>query len=197
MTGFEQLGEELIHEGPVFRVTIGQVRSPDGEVLTREYVRHPGAVVVVPIVDGDVVLVRQYRAAIDRDLLEIPAGKRDVPGEPPAETAARELREEVGLVAGSLTPLTEFFNTPGFSDEYSYAFLATDCTEVEMEPIRSGSSPTSTCATAIAPISTSSSPSSPGRTPRRASSGSSATSSSSGSATGRGRTASTTISSTP
>ena len=133
MTGFEQLGEELIHEGPVFRVTIGQVRSPDGEVLTREYVRHPGAVVVVPIVDGDVVLVRQYRAAIDRDLLEIPAGKRDVPGEPPAETAARELREEVGLVAGSLTPLTEFFNTPGFSDEYSYAFLATDCTEVEME----------------------------------------------------------------
>ena len=133
MTGFEQLGEELIHEGPVFSVTVGQVRSPEGEILTREYVRHPGAVVVVPIVDGDVVLVRQYRAAIDRDLLEIPAGKRDVPGEPPAETAARELREEVGLVAGSLTPLTEFFNTPGFSDEYSYAFLATDCVEVAME----------------------------------------------------------------
>ena len=77
--------------------------------------------------------VVNFIAAIDRDLLEIPAGKRDVPGEPPAETAARELREEVGLVAGSLTPLTEFFNTPGFSDEYSYAFLATDCTEVEME----------------------------------------------------------------
>ncbi len=133
MTGFEQLGEELIHEGPVFRVTVGQVRSPDGDILTREYVRHPGAVVVVPIVDGDVVLVRQYRAAIDRNLLEIPAGKRDVPGEPPAETAARELREEVGLEAGSLTLLTEFFNTPGFSDEYSYAFLATDCREVEME----------------------------------------------------------------
>lgn len=133
MAGFEQLGEDLIHEGPVFRVTIGQVRSPDGEILTREYVRHPGAVVVVPIVDGDVVLVRQYRAAIDRDLLEIPAGKRDVPGEPPAETAARELREEVGLVAGSLTLLTEFFNTPGFSDEYSYCYLATDCTEVPME----------------------------------------------------------------
>lgn len=133
MAGFEQLGEELIHEGPVFRVTTGQVRSPDGEILTREYVRHPGAVVVVPIVDGDVVLVRQYRAAIDRDLLEIPAGKRDVPGEPPAETAARELREEVGLVAGSLTLLTEFFNTPGFSDEYSYCYLATDCTAVPME----------------------------------------------------------------
>ena len=133
MAGFEQLGEDLIHEGPVFRVTIGQVRSPDGEILTREYVRHPGAVVVVPIVDGDVVLVRQYRAAIDRDLLEIPAGKRDVPGEPPAETAARELREEVGLVAGSLTLLTEFFNTPGFSDEYSYCYLATDCAVVPME----------------------------------------------------------------
>ena len=76
MAGFEQLGEELIHDGPVFRVTTGQVRSPDGEVLTREYVRHPGAVVVVPVVGDDVVLVSQYRAAIDRDLVEIPAGKR-------------------------------------------------------------------------------------------------------------------------
>lgn len=133
MAGFEQLGETLIHDGPVFRVTSGQVRSPDGEILTREYVRHPGAVVVVPIVDGDVVLVRQYRAAIDRDLLEIPAGKRDVAGEPPVHTAARELREEVGLEAGSLTLLSEFFNTPGFSDEYSYCYLATDCTEVPMQ----------------------------------------------------------------
>lgn len=133
MAGFEQLGEDLIHEGPVFRVTTGQVRSPDGRTLTREYVRHPGAVVVVPVVDGDVVLVHQYRAAIDRNLLELPAGKRDVPGEPPEVTAARELREEVGLAAGSMTLLTEFFNTPGFSDEYSYCFLATDCTGVEME----------------------------------------------------------------
>lgn len=130
---FEPLGEELIHRGPVFEVTVGRVRAPNGEVLTREFVRHPGAVMVVPVIDGDAVLVRQYRAAIDLHLLEIPAGKRDIDAEPPAEAAARELREEVGLEAGRLEQLAAFYNTPGFSDEYSYCFLGTDCVEVESD----------------------------------------------------------------
>lgn len=133
MSGFEQLGEEIIHEGPVFTVSVGRVRAPDGEVLVREYVRHPGAVMVVPMVGHEVVMVRQYRAVVDRELLEIPAGKRDVDGEPPEKTAVRELREEVGLVPGHLRLLTSYFNTPGFSDEYSYCYLATDCTEVPHE----------------------------------------------------------------
>ncbi len=128
--GFKPLGEEIVHEGPVFRVAIGQVRTPAGDVLTREYVRHPGAVMVVPIVDGHVVMVRQYRAVIDQYLLEIPAGKRDVPGEEPATTAVRELKEEVGLAPGTLTELASFYNTPGFCDEFSYLFLATDCVDV-------------------------------------------------------------------
>lgn len=128
--GFEQLGEEVIHTGPVFSVSVGQVRAPDGSTLVREYVRHPGAVVVVPMVGDDVVLVRQYRAAIDRHIIEVPAGKRDVAGEPPADTALRELKEEVGLATDDLTLLSEFFNTPGFSDEYSYCYLARDCVEV-------------------------------------------------------------------
>lgn len=128
--GFVALDERVIHEGPVFTVSIGQVRAPDGELLTREYVRHPGAVMVVPVIDGEVVMVRQYRAAIDQPLLEIPAGKRDVTGEAPELTARRELREEVGLEAGALVLLSSFFNTPGFSDEYSYCFLATECVEV-------------------------------------------------------------------
>lgn len=132
MAEFHALDEEVIHRGPVFSVSVGRVEAPDGEILTREYVRHPGAVMVVPVVDGDVVLVRQYRAAIDQELLEIPAGKRDVAGELPEVTAARELREEVGLVAAELTLMSSFFNTPGFSDEYSYCYLATDCTQVEM-----------------------------------------------------------------
>ncbi len=133
MTGFVQRGEEVIHTGPVFSVSIAEVETPDGDTVTREYVRHPGAVIVVPVVGDEVVLVRQYRAAIDRNLLELPAGKRDVEGEAPEAAAARELREEVGLVAGSLTRLTSFFNTPGFSDEYSHCYLATDCREVERE----------------------------------------------------------------
>ena len=130
MAGFEQLGELVVHTGPVFRVSIGQVRAPSGQVLTREYVRHPGAVVVVPVIGDDAVLVRQYRAVIDKHLLELPAGKRDVPGEEPALAAARELREEVGLEAKSLELLSSFYNTPGFSDEYSYLYLGTDCVEV-------------------------------------------------------------------
>ena len=74
------------------------------------------------------ILVRQYRAAIDRDLLEVPAGKRDVSDEPVELTAHRELEEEVGMKAGSMVKLAEFYNSPGFCDEHSFLFLATDLT---------------------------------------------------------------------
>ncbi|MBA3654468.1 MAG: NUDIX hydrolase [Actinobacteria bacterium] len=101
--------------------------SPDGETFARETVRHPGAVSVVPVVDdGNVVVVRQYRASVERDLLEIPAGKRDVVGEPPAATARRELVEEIGMRAGRLEQLAELFMTPGFSDEHMTIFMALD-----------------------------------------------------------------------
>jgi ADP-ribose pyrophosphatase len=83
---------------------------------------------VVPITTGarSALCVRQYRAAADRVLLEIPAGKRDVVGEPPEATAHRELGEEVGVRAGSLVKLGEFYNSPGFCDEHSHLYLATD-----------------------------------------------------------------------
>ena len=93
--------------------------------LTRDLVRHPGAVAVVPLLnDGRVVLVRQYRAACDRELLEIPAGKRDVPDELPEDTARRELIEEVGYRGGELEELARFYNSAGFSDEFSHVYLA-------------------------------------------------------------------------
>lgn len=82
----------------------------------------------MPVVDGEVILVRQYRAAIDRLLLEVPAGKRDVSDEPVEITAHRELEEEVGMRAGSMVKLAEFYNSPGFCDEHSFLFLATDLT---------------------------------------------------------------------
>jgi ADP-ribose pyrophosphatase len=82
---------------------------------------------VVPVADdGSVLMVRQYRAAVGRPLLEVPAGKRDVDGEPPEATAVRELEEEIGQRAATLVPLCEFYNSPGFTDEYTYLFLATD-----------------------------------------------------------------------
>lgn len=130
--GFAHVGDQLLHRGAVISLVDASYTAPDGSSFTREVVRHPGAVSVVPLHDdGTVTLVRQYRAALDRELLEIPAGKRDVAGEPPERTAVRELAEEVGLRAGRLEPLAEFVNSAGFSDEYSYVFLATDLVVVE------------------------------------------------------------------
>jgi ADP-ribose pyrophosphatase len=87
---------------------------------------------VVPVVDEGtaVIMVRQFRAAIVSDLLEIPAGKRDVSGEPPEVTARRELEEEIGMRPGRLEKLAEFYNSPGFCDEHSFVFMGLD-----LEPV--------------------------------------------------------------
>lgn len=125
--GFTKLGEDEVVRAHHFRVARAHYRSSDGEEFTRDVVRHPGAVAVVPLHDdGTVTLVRQFRAALDVELLELPAGLRDVAGEPDAGTAARELAEEAGLAAGSLEHLVTFVNSPGFCDEDVAVFLATD-----------------------------------------------------------------------
>ncbi|HEX9683745.1 MAG TPA: NUDIX hydrolase [Acidimicrobiales bacterium] len=132
--GFRALDEDLLHQGTVVSFNQGEFEAPDGSRFRRDVVRHPGAVSVVALTrDGDVVLVRQYRAALDASVLEIPAGKRDVAHEPPEITARRELVEEVGLEAERLTLLAHFHNSPGFSDEESYVYLATGLTEVDTD----------------------------------------------------------------
>src|SRR5437879_4688983 len=125
---FRKLDERKIYRGPLISVAEGTFERPSGEPFVRDIVHHPGAVSVVPLLPGEreVVLVRQYRAAVDRLLLEIPAGKRDVADEPVEVTAHRELEEEIGMRAGRLEPLAEFFNSPGFCDEHSFVFLARD-----------------------------------------------------------------------
>lgn len=130
--GFRSLSERVVHEGAVITVVSGEFETPDGQIIQRDIVRHPGAVSVVPVVGDEVILVRQYRAAADREMLELPAGKRDIPGEPPEMTAKRELIEEIGCSAGSLVRLATFYNSVGFSDEYSYVFLATDLKEASI-----------------------------------------------------------------
>jgi 8-oxo-dGTP pyrophosphatase MutT (NUDIX family) len=128
--GFRHLSDEVLHRGHIITVCRSEFAAPDGTTFERDIVRHPGAVSVVPLLDdGRVVLVRQYRAALDRFLLETPAGKRDVADEPLEETARRELVEEVGLYPGSLRLLVRFHNSVGFSDEESHVFLGTDLTE--------------------------------------------------------------------
>jgi ADP-ribose pyrophosphatase len=109
------------------------VLGPDDEQLTRSVVRHPGAVVVVPVDDdgAHALLVRQYRASVDDNLLEVVAGKRDIADEVPADTARRELEEEIGRRAGRLVKLCEFYNSPGFCDEYTHLYCALDLVALE------------------------------------------------------------------
>jgi 8-oxo-dGTP pyrophosphatase MutT (NUDIX family) len=133
MGEFRKLGEETIASGNVISFVVAEFETPDGAVVSRDIVHHPGAVAVVPFDGENVILVRQFRAPINGDLLEIPAGKRDVPDEDPALTASRELAEEVGLAAGSMQLLVRLAPTPGFCDEVIYVYLATDLTEVPMQ----------------------------------------------------------------
>ena len=129
--GFRRLDERVVHSGHIFDLVTARFTSPEGEVFERDIVRHPGAVSVVPVdAEGRIVMVRQYRPALDELLLEIPAGKRDVAGEPPELTAQRELAEEIGMRAGSLDLLGTFANAPGFSDELSWVYLGRDLHDV-------------------------------------------------------------------
>ncbi len=126
VTGFRQTGETLIHRGWFITVAKAEFVDPDGRQFDRDIVRHPGAVAIVPMTDdGAVLLVHQYRAAVDRWLFEIPAGTCDVVGEPPETTARRELAEEMGQDAAELKELTRCLNTPGFCDEVTTIYMAT------------------------------------------------------------------------
>ena len=121
---FKKVGDELIHDGYFFRTVIASFSSPEGKRFDRDMVYHPGAVAVVAVQDNKVVLLHQYRAPLDKVICEIPAGRCDVEGEPPEDTAKRELIEEAGLTCESLTKLGVFYNSPGFSDEITHIFLA-------------------------------------------------------------------------
>jgi ADP-ribose pyrophosphatase len=108
--------------GQVFRGRLVSVEVREGRY--REIVHHPGSCAVVALAGGDVLLVRQYRDAVDREMLEIPAGTRDVRGEDPASCAARELMEETGHRAVRVEPLAAIHASPGFLDERIELFLA-------------------------------------------------------------------------
>jgi ADP-ribose pyrophosphatase len=133
MSGFRVTNSARITDIGFLRIEELVLQAPDGEVANRVVVRHPGAVVVVPVVAGNraALLVRQYRVATGTELLEVPAGKRDVDGEAPAATAARELEEEIGFAPGRLVKLAEFYNTPGFCDEYTHLYAALDLVDTD------------------------------------------------------------------
>ena len=126
---------EPVFSGEVVDLSVVRYRRPDGLVVRREVIAHPGAVVMVPVEDDHVILVRQPREAVGEYLLELPAGKLDVPGEPPIECARRELAEEVGRAAATWEDWGGFFTAPAILQEYIHCFLATDLTPVAHEPI--------------------------------------------------------------
>ena len=132
------LREEVVRrerpwEGRIFSVELLEVELSDGSRDGRELVRHHGGAGVVAVRDGSVCLVRQYRVALGRMTLEIPAGKVD-PSEPRDVCAARELTEETGLVAGRLELLTESYGAPGFTDEHTSVYFAHGLTQGEASP---------------------------------------------------------------
>ncbi len=121
-----------IYRGRIFDVTVDTVREGD-KTYVREVVHHPGSAVIIPAFeDGTVALVRQYRHPAVRYLLEAPAGTLNI-GERPEEGAARELEEELGMVANRLEKLSEFFVSPGFCAEKMWVYLATEMTETKQQ----------------------------------------------------------------
>ena len=123
------LSEEIVYDGKLIKVVKEMVRLPDGRERPREIVKHPGAVALVPVdKEGNLLLVRQYRRAAGKVLLEIPAGTRE-PGEDAEKCAQRELREEIGYNAGKIEHMGGFYSAPGFCTEYLECYLLTDLTE--------------------------------------------------------------------
>lgn len=127
------LQENKIFDGRLLQVYSNDVELPNGKAAKREVVRHPGGACVCAIDEAmNVTFVRQFRYAYNSEVLELPAGKLE-PGEPPMETAARELIEEAGLKADMLLPMGEAYPSPGYTDEVIYMYLALNAYPVEQD----------------------------------------------------------------
>ncbi|MEK5441965.1 MULTISPECIES: NUDIX hydrolase [unclassified Fredinandcohnia] len=122
---------EVLFEGKIIDLHIEEVELPNGHTSKRELIKHPGAVAILAITDEKkIVMVQQYRKALDKVIVEIPAGKLEK-GEAPEITARRELEEETGYDCETLTPLISFYTSPGFADELVHLFIAKDLKKIE------------------------------------------------------------------
>lgn len=124
---------EKAFDGKILSVRVDTIELPGQRYSKREIVEHIGGIGIVPVTnDGDIILVKQYRKAAEKFLLELPAGMLE-PGEEPRKGAIRELKEETGYEAGKSVFLTEFYSTPGFCTEKIHLFVATDLTPGEQD----------------------------------------------------------------
>ncbi|KAB7708851.1 NUDIX domain-containing protein [Bacillus aerolatus] len=125
------IGTDIIFEGKVIQLQVDGVELPDGKQAKREIIKHPGAVAILALTnEGKIVLVEQYRKALERSIVEIPAGKLEK-GEGPEATARRELEEETGYVCQNMKLLQSFYTSPGFADEIVYLYIAEGLTQKE------------------------------------------------------------------
>jgi len=128
------LESKVVYEGNLLTVYCDKVELPNGKEAGREFIRHPGAVAVVPVTpEGNIVLVRQYRYPVGKVMLEVPAGKLDK-GEHPDDCARRELEEETGYVAHKIKRLSSIYTTPGFTDEVIHLYIAEQLTLAKQRP---------------------------------------------------------------
>ena len=133
-SSFEALGGETVYSGKLVDVRIERFRHADGSVVSREIVRHQGAVAIVAHDEAQVWLVRQPREAVGEPaLLEIPAGRLDVEGEQPLQAAQRELAEEIGRGARSWEPIVVYYTGAGFTDERLHLFCARELYEAHAD----------------------------------------------------------------
>ena len=134
MPTFELISSETLMQGRAFKIRRDLLKTPDGGETKFDIIEHGGSVVILPVdADGNILFIRQYRHATGGDLLELPAGTRDG-DEPYQECAAREIREETGMEAGTLIKVGDFYLAPGYSTEFMGVFLATDLKHNPLDP---------------------------------------------------------------
>jgi ADP-ribose diphosphatase len=130
----ERVDSKIVYEGRIATVRQDRFRHPDGSIADREVMGHPGAVAMIAHDDLHIYLVRQPREAVQEEaLLELPAGKLDVPGESPLDCAKRELAEEIGKGASEWKELKRLYTSPGFTDEEVIVYVATDLHDASAE----------------------------------------------------------------
>ncbi len=129
----DQIHRQPVYHSPIFSVDECRWKAADGTEIRRAFIRHPGAVLIVPELEEErFVLIRNRRVAVGQAIWEFPAGTLES-GEPPAVTAARELTEETGYVAGRIEPLGTFYTSPGFTDELMHVFVARELVSGEQQ----------------------------------------------------------------
>ena len=131
----KKISSENVFDGVLLHVRKDEVELPNGHKSVREWIKHPGASSVIPLLpDNQIILVRQFRYPVDQVTLEVPAGKLDFVGEDPLECAKRELSEETGYSAEKIWKLTTIATTVGFSNEIIHLFAATNLTPGKQHP---------------------------------------------------------------